>query len=347
MRFVILKKQLLANTHTTVTTTAHFDSFLNEVVETVPMDQVFDALKVPPKYLTINVKGKYLTEVLLRAITPCYLRGTEVIVNGIHFPVCTSNPQYLYIWQDQVPAKLPQHLKDAFYNYRLRGSLYNELVAWNQSRIQLATNKSKFKWELAENFYKSLFKTFYGKIKVLSPNKKTFFESTAELDLENWIPNANPLTQEEQTYLAWAETHQYLKALGLPDCSFQIGSQHRITSHGVTNEPILINKSDINAVLTASVFKKKVQSGDKSSVWKASSSRFVTSVAKQSENIQMLKWYLSLPTEELESLLLPGWHVCPECGSLYNEHEGCCSIEPIKFIPYNENHEEECDMYLD
>jgi hypothetical protein len=310
MKFVLIKKQQLEQTVVTITTNAHYDLNSQEVIETVDFGALTNALRIPPEHIVVYVKGNYLTEGLIKAITPCYLRGSLITINGIDFPRCTCNPQYFYVWQEKVPASLPAYLKDAYYNFKLRGELYNDLTAWNQARIAKANSYSKFKWSVAEDFYKTLYKTFLGKLKVLSPNKKTFFEATAELDVENWVKPSAPLSVEEQAFLNEYTANQYAKALGLQDVTIQLSTRHRITEHGVTDEPIVTCKQDIANGLVAGFFRNKTKSGDKLSSWNSTSSTYVVSHTKERENIETLRWYLSLPRETLEELLLPGWHFC-------------------------------------
>lgn len=354
MKFVLIKKQGLNPNTIKITTKAFFDRDYEEIVETVDIDALKDTIKIPVQELDIDVKGKYLTEALIKAITPAYLRGTQIVINGIEFPICKANPQYFYIWQDKVPTSLPEHLKKAFYSYNLRGDLYQELVEWNQSRVTLATEKSKFKWGLAEEFYKELFKQLkpFG-IKVCSPNKKTFYEATAELDIEAYLKPQAPLTKDEQDFLYMAEANQYIKAFGLQDTSFRIGIHHRTTKHGTTEEPCLVSEYDIEMAVSAQSFNRKDKreiegfvddEGFEVKSWNSTASSVVVSHQRERENIETLKWFLSLDKKTQEEFLLPGWKFCPVCGKLYHELDGCysgntCHVKEIEIIPYNENHD--------
>lgn len=358
MKFILIQKQPLTNQNVKVTSKAFFDTDYNEVLETVNIDALRDTIKCPPQSINIEVKGRYLTEILIKTITPAYLRGTKITVNGIEFPVCSRNPQYFYQWQERIPSSLPEHLKEAYKSFRLRGNLYQELVEWNQSRIARATEASKFKWFLAEDFYKQLFKALTpAHIKVLSPNKKTFYEAMAELDVENVLRPQSALTDEEQSYLNFAEVNNYIRAFGLQDTSVMLGTHHRTTPHGTTDEPILISGYDIQQAVTASSFNRKDgrdlegyidDDGFEVKSWNSSHSYNVTLPAKQRENIETLKWFLSQPKDIQTEFLMPGWHFCPECGRLYHENEGCydgdiCHIPEVEFVPYNENHSDEED----
>lgn len=356
MKFVLIKKQGLTQKQVSIVSKAFFDPDFNEILETVNIDSLKEAIKLPPESINLTIKGKYLTEVLIKAITPAYLRGTQIIVNGIKFPVCNCNPQYFYTWQDKVPASLPTHLKDAFYSYNLRGALYQELVEWNQSRIALATEKSKFKWSVAEEFYKQLFKALTPKrIKVLSPNKKTFFEAMAEMDVEAYLQPQAPLTKEEEQFLVMADLKNYIRAFGLQDTTVRIGTHHRTTKHGTTDEPCVISSYDIEMAVTAQSFNRKDNrevegyvddEGFEVKSWNSASSAVVTCHGKERENIETLKWFLSLDKATQEEFLLPGWRFCPVCGKLYHEIDGCydndiCHVAEVEFIPYNENHDNE------
>lgn len=357
MKFVVIKKQGLTQNKVSVVSKAFFDKDFNEVLETVDISTLKDAIKLPPESIDITVKGRYLTEILIKTITPAYLRGTQIIVNGIKFPVCKSNPQYFYQWQDRVPSSLPEHLKQAYYSYKLRGELYQELVTWNQSRIAKATEASKFRWSLAEQFYKDLFKQLSSTgIRVLSPNKKTFYEATAELDVEAYLQPQEALSKEESDFLFRADINNYIRAFGLQDTTFQIGVHHRTTPHGTTEEPCIISAYDIEMAVTAQSFNHKDgrevegyinDDGFEVKSWNSASSSLVVSHQRERENIETLKFFLSLDRPTQEEFLMPGWHFCPVCGRLYNELDGCEDhVEPIDFVPYNENHsdeDEDCD----
>lgn len=359
MKFILIQKQSLTNQNVKVITKAFYDRDFQEVYETVDIDLLQETIKYPPQSIDIEIQGNYLTEVLIKAITPAYLRGSKITVNGIEFATCQRNPQYFYQWQDKVPSTLPEHLKEAYKSFNLRGSLYQELVEWNQSRIARATECSKFKWHLAEQFYKDLYKALTPQhIKVLSPNKKTFYECIAELNIENVLRPQKPLNKEEQTYLDIAKLKNYVKAFGLQDTSIRLGVRHRTTPHGTTEEPILVSSYDIQMSVTANSFNRKDNreiegyindDGFEVKIWNSTGFNNVNLPYKERENIETLKWFLSQPKDIQEEFLMPGWHFCPICGKLYHENEGCydgdiCHITEIEFIPYNENHGDE-DYY--
>ena len=353
MKFVLITKQPLTDDVINVTSQAFFDQETDSVLETVNINVLKDFIKEPPKAINITLKPVskkaklYFTEVLIRTITPAYLRGTVITVNGHTFEQCTRNPQYLYTWQDRIPSSLPSHLKQAYYDYKLRGKLYDELVAWNQSRISLAQNRSKFKWVLAEKFYKDLHKALAVKgIKVQSPNQKTIFEYMAEKYLEDVTKPQAPLTLEESSYLNMANANNYIRAFGLQDCDVMVNTRHRKTAHGITEEPYLTNLHELEQTSTARFFNRKHAEDTPKTVWNSSTAFTITCPSKQRENIESLKWFLSQPQDIQELFLMPGWHFCPECGKLYHENDGCyendyCHVREITFVPYNENHDEE------
>jgi hypothetical protein len=98
MKFILIQKQPLTNQNVKVTTKAFFDSEFNEVLETVDIDTLRETIKCPPQSISIEVRGRYLTEILIKTITPAYLRGSKITVNGVEFPSCQRNPQYFYQW---------------------------------------------------------------------------------------------------------------------------------------------------------------------------------------------------------------------------------------------------------
>lgn len=359
MKFITIQKQELASKTINIKSNAFYDTDHQEVVETVDIQALQEALRIPPQAINITSK-KYLTEVLLKTITPAYLRGSNITINNIPFKPCTSNPQYFYTWTTSVPSKLPQHLKEAYRSYQLRGDLYNELLAWNQKRIELAKEASKFKWHFAEQFYKDIYKTFHKTLRVQSPNKKTFFEATAELDFANWCPQAQPLTEAEERNLHIINTQNYNRAFGLQSTEIQFSYRHRTTKHGTTEEITLVSDADIHGAITSDAYMKHTNQqregyvndeGFEVFTWLNKSKTTVSSHTKERENILSIKWILSLPKNQQEELLLPGWHFCPVCNKLYHETEGCYTfdrngneiihIEPVTFLSYNENHSEE------
>ena len=363
MKFITIQKQQLQPKVVNIKSSAFYDSELNEVMETVDIQTLKEALRIPVQTINITV-GKYITEVLLQTITPAYLRGSQITINGITFKPCTSNPQYFYSWTEKVPSSLPQHLKDAFKSFKLRDNLYQELVEWNQSRIKLAEEHSKFKWTFAEEFYKDIYKTFEH-LRVQSPNKKTFFEANAELDFATWCPQAKPLTEAEQRNIDIINQQRYAQAFGLQSTEVQYSYRHRTTKHGTTEEITLVSDSDMENARTSASFMKHTNQqregytnneGFEVFSWLNNSKSTITSHTKERENIQAIKWILNLPKETQEELLLPGWHFCPICNKLYHESEGCYTldrngneithVEEISFVPYNENHtdeNEDCD----
>lgn len=364
MKFITIQKQQLEPKTINVKSTAYFDRDFNEVLETVNIENLKEILRIPPQNINITV-GKYITEILLRTITPCYLRGSKIKINNIEFKPCKNNPQYFYSWIDKIPSSLPQHLKDAYKSFKLRDNLYQELVEWNQQRIQLAEKHSRFKWNFVEDFYKDIFKTFQN-IRVQSPNKKTFFEATAELNFDNWCPKTQALSEAEQRNIDIIEQQHYARAFGLQITELQYSFRHRTTKHGTTEEITLVSDADINSATTSNSYSKHINQqqegyvddeGFKVFSWLTTTKLRATSHTKERENIKTIKWILNLPKSEQETFLLPGWHFCPVCNKLYYENEGCSTIdrngneiihvEAVDFVPYNENHSDEEEYALD
>lgn len=363
MKFITIQKQALQPKVVNVHSKAAYIPEFMEVAETVDIQALKEALRIPVETINITT-GRYLTEILLQTITPSYLRGSQITINGVAFTPCKVNPQYFYSWTDKIPSSLPQHLKDAYRNFSLRDNLYSELVTWNQSRIKLAEEHSKFKWSFAEEFYKDIFKALRN-IQVQSPNKKTFFEANAELDFANWCPKATPLTEAEQRNIDIIDSLNYSRAFGLQSTEIEYSYKHRTTQHGTTEEITIISDSDIDNAKQSSAYMKHIgveregytdDTGFTVYTWLSTSKSTTTSHVKERENIQAIKWILALPKETQEELLLPGWHFCPICNKLYHESKGCYGmnkdgtevvhVEELTMLPYNENHdveEDECN----
>lgn len=364
MKFINITKQELNPVTITITSNAYYDPDYSEVLETVNIAHLREQIKHPPLEIRITTK-RYLTEVLLRTITPCYLRGSRIIINGKACKQVTCNPQYFFKWVESIPSKLPQNLKDAYRSFNLKGELYNELITWNQARVEKAKSASQFKWEIAEQWYKNLYKYFNThKIVVQSPNKKTFYEAQAELDFEQWCPIAHALTIEESEFLIRAESKNYIRAFGLQDTTFQVGSHHRTTPHGTTYEEVITNANAINSTITNNYFLEKDGSNNENSFtddtgfvvqqWNSTRSHQVVSHTKERENIISLKFFLSLSRADQQELLLPGWSFCSKCNcAVHESHEHCeiCDQANPNFrelIPYNDDtHDNNDDDDLD
>lgn len=352
MKFINITKQELNPVTVTIASNAYYDTDYSEVLETVDIAHLRESIKHPPKEIRVTTK-RYLTEVLLKTITPAYLRGSRIIINGKACKQVTCNPQYFFNWTKSIPSKLPQHLKDAYRSFNLKGALYNELVTWNQARIERAKSASQFKWEIAEQWYKNLYKYFRPRIIVQSPNKKTFYEAQAELDFEQWCPTAHALTIEESEFLVSAEAKNYTRAFGLQDTTFLVGSHHRTTPHGTTYEPIITDSATIDAQITNNYFHRKNGSDNKNSFiddtgfvvqqWNSTRSHQVVSHTRERENIMTLKFFLSLSRSDQQEFLLPGWRLCSECNcAVHESHEYCemCDHANPNFcelVPYNDD----------
>lgn len=368
MKFITIQKQDLQNNLVSIKSEASFDSELNQIIETVDIANLRDILRLPPKKIVITV-NRCITEVLLQAITPSYLRGSQIVINNVAFEPCKSNPQYFYKWVEQIPSTLPQHLKDAYRAFKLRDELYQELVEWNQSRIRLAEEHSKFKWSFAETFYKEVFKTFhntrvrtgnpkkpYCTMVVQSPNQKTFYEAVAELAFESYCPQAKALSSDEQRNIDIINTQRYAQAFGLQDTTIDYAFRHRTTKHGTTDEITVVSGYDIENAITSDSYMRHTnqqregyigEDGFETFIWLSKSRNTVSSHVKERENIQTIKWILSLDKDTQKEFLAPGWHFCPICNKLYHENTGCYGkdkfgnevvhVDEITFVPYKDD----------
>lgn len=255
-------------------------------------------------------------------------------------------------------------------NY-LPNNLWVALDEYSQHRIEKCKqyNKTRFNYDIAEQWYKDLMfaiptltahmpkyqpktKSKYvikatsdkpedkpedkepaPVFKVFSPNKKTFYEFTAETNfnksLELLKPGLRPLTTEEIAFLK-----QYAPAYGIeiPQFAWRINS--RKTEHGYTYEPervLVVKQSDIDRTYVnpankrnkLPVLSKFVRDGYK---------------VKYNDNDKLLRdsytqliWMMK--HDKKGSFLASGYHHCPICHKIFHETQGCDGhIEPIEFI---------------
>ena len=308
-------------------------------------------------YKTISIVNvRSLSADLLSLLTPHYLGGTEIIVNGLHFVNRYAKPRYSYHWTEFNRQSIPSSLakfpvgKSTFLtelakvrtNY-LPNNLWIALDDYSQDRIKKCIAYNHFDFALAENWYKELMHTIPCLTKlmpssknpnapkafrVFSPNAKTFYEFTAEQcfkkSLEQLQPGLRPLNAEELAFLK-----QYAPAYGIeiPQFAWRINS--RKTKHGYTYEPervLVVKQSDIEKTYydkrNTNNLPKFVRDGYK---------------VKYDDNDKLLRdsytqliWMMKHCDD---SILATGYHRCPICHCIYHEKDGCLDhIEPIEYI---------------
>lgn len=305
---------------------------------------------------------------LLSRLTPQYLRGCEIVFdtqskkfNRTYKLPVTPNDCFNYKWElldfsKPIPKALANlefklgevtttylsylnNNKSSIQHY-IPNELWVALDKYSQDRITKCKeyNQKTLDYTFAEEWYKKLWKhCHFYKIKVYSPNEKTYPEAKAELDFVNDIlhncrlqKGLQPLNEEQVAFL-----RKYARAYGVEIPTFQWKMNSRKTNHGYTQEPervlngmshteweqVIVDQRNINRGLT---YKPAfVRQG---------------LVVKECENDKFLReayfQLLWIMKHMGDQALMPGWKRCPVCHKIYREHDGCeCgACPPVEIV---------------
>ena len=295
-------------------------------------------------YKTIVVKncdtvGSTLTSLL----TPHYLAGTTIEIDGVRFINPCPKTRYQYNWVDFNRFAIPKSLANRKVGQttfleeisKVRGNfipnnLWTAIDDYSKERIAKCKEHNTFDFSRAENWYKELMGC--GAFKFYSPNTKTRYEFEAEQEFANsleQLPDGlRPLDESEKAFL-----RTYAPAYGIELQTFDWRINTRKTKHGYTQEPERIYK----ALSQADAERAYVDPRNKDKgVYIPKFCRDGLKI-KSNENEKLLRdAYLSLMwmlRQKDDSLLMPGYRRCPICHKIYRETDGCDGhIAPIEFI---------------
>lgn len=294
-------------------------------------------------YKTITIKNcNTVGSTLTSLLTPHYVAGTTIVINGITFNNPYPKTQYKYNWINFDKYRIPKSLancnvgaktfldalQESKSNY-LSKELWKALTDYNQQRIAQcrAYNADYIQ---AEQWYKELMGC--GAFKFYSPNAKTRYEFDAEQEFANSFElleqGLRPLDESEKAFLC-----TYAPAYGIELQTFDWRINTRKTKHGYTQEPERVyralSQSDAERAYADPRNKDK-------GVYIPKFCRDGLKI-KSAENEKLLRdAYLSLMwmlRQKDDSLLMPGYRRCPICHKIYRETDGCDGhVAPIEFI---------------
>ena len=299
---------------------------------------------------------------LLNRLTNQYLHGAEIqfLTPSRKFERSykIKHPRnfYSYKWTPlDLSAPIPKSLAHFEFNYNGKSTTYLEAISslsstrylpneiwtaldkYSKQQIDKCREFNKGDYDCAEQWYKDLMKDcIQYKIKVYSPNRKTYYEVMSELDFEkckvHLEPGEKPLTDEQIAFL-----HKYAPAYGVEIPTFNWRINSRKTEHGYTEEPERVyangmSNTDWSRIIPDSRNSNKQEYYLPKSVRQNLKVQSMDSPKLLLDAYNQLNWIINNLKDEG---LMPGYARCPECGQIYRESEGCeCgACKPIEFIP--------------
>lgn len=327
-----------------------FDEILNAYL---PYTRLFEHITIKnfntiPEALMNRLTNQYLHGTTIQFITPS--RGFDKT-----YSAPASTPFYTYKWTPlDLTAPVPKSLASFEFEYKgakttylnalktltstrfLPTEIWEALDDYSQARIRECRDFNRGNYSYAEDWFKQLMHDCVAhKMKMFSPNIKTYYEVTAEINFEKQCELARlkkglrPLNQQELLFL-----HKYASAYGVEIPTFQWKINSRKTDHGYTQEP------------------ERVMNGMSTLDWSrviydarnAKKGNMLPAFVRQGLNVRscendkllrdayfQLRWLMK---HMKDSALMPGYKRCPKCHSIYKEHEGCeCGYcTPIEFV---------------
>ena len=298
---------------------------------------------------------------LLSRLTNQYLHGAEIqFVTPSRKFDCTyriHHPKkfYSYEWEPlDLSAPVPRSL--AYFEFVYQGKrttylnairslsstkflpndIWNALDIYSKQQIDKCREFNKGDYDCAEQWYKDLMKDCIShKIKMYSPNKKTYYEVIAEIDFEKskvfLAPDEQPLTQKQLSFL-----YKYAPAYGVEIPTFNWRINSRKTEHGYTEEIERVYANGMSSEEWSKIIPDS-RNYNKNEYFLPKSVRNNLKVQSVENPKLLLDAYKQL-NWIIDNLkddgLMSGYARCPECGEIYRESHGCeCgACKPIEFL---------------
>lgn len=302
-------------------------------------------------YKQINIVNcTFVSANIVSAITPAYLAGTIISINGRKF--VNPNPKYRYSYQwidfnrNAIPKALAEfkvgqstflaELQKVKGNY-LPNNLWLAIDDYSQERIAKCVEYNKFDFACAEQWYKELMNMNNKKFHIYSPNEKTWFEHKAETWFEKSLkdyqlqPGLRALDADELAFLK-----KYASAYGIEIPEFQWRYNYHKTKHGYTTEPEIITGGASLSDL-AKCYVDPRNKGKQETLPRSIREDYMIKTCDNDKLIRDAYFQLMyLMRLKDDSFLMPGYKRCPICHQIYRESEGCEGhIEPITLINAN------------
>lgn len=283
------------------------------------------------------INCKTLSASVVSAITPAYLSGTVISINGVQFVNPKPKYRYGYQWIDfnrnTIPKSLAEfkvgqstflaELQKVRSNY-LPNNLWLAIDDYSQERIAKCIEYNKFDFECAEHWYKELMNMNGKLFRVYSPNEKTWYEWTAEKWFEQSLqdvqlaPGLRALDTDELAFLK-----EYASAYGIEIPELQWRYNYHKTAHGYTREPELIT----GGASLSDLSKCYVDPRNKGKQDILPRSVREDYMIKTCDNDKLIRdayeQLIYLMRLKDDNMLMPGYKRCPVCHKIYRENDGC------------------------
>lgn len=293
---------------------------------------------------------------LLSRLTNQYLHGCNIVFETPSrkfehsFKLNNAPAFYSYKW---VPLDLskpvPRSLADFKFKYRgeettylqaikslhnttyLPNEIWVALDTYSQNRINQCRRHNQGDYEMAELWYKDLMKlaNAHG-IKCFSPNKKTYYEVTAELifekDCKVFQQAVTPLTDQE---LAFLQANARAYGISIPKFQWRINT--RKTDHGYTQEPEVCYLGMSASDISRATYDPRNNNNLPKFARHGLQIKELDNTYLLRQAYDNLMWIINNCGDDM---LMDGYKRCPKCGELHLESQGCgCGYcKPIEYI---------------
>ena len=301
---------------------------------------------------------KTLSASVTTSLTPHYLAGTIIEINGVTFTNPHPKYRYQYSWVEfnrtSIPKSLAEfkvgqsnfltELQKVTSNF-LPNNLWTALDEYSQMRIAKCKAYNTFDFTNAENWYKELMAC--PNFNFFSPNSKTRYEFEAEKAFKASLVHLNPgeraLDEEEKHFL-----RTYAPAYGIEIPQFVWRYDFHKTKHGYTREPVRL----VGGASDTELAKCYIDSRNKNKQEQLPRDVRSDYLPKSYDNEKLIRdaYFQLIYIMRLkdDSFLMPGYKRCPVCHKIYRESEGCEGhIEPITFVQANNLFYGDCSEYHD
>ena len=329
------------------------DTFLEELL---PYTRIYE---------TINIKNFLtLSESLISRLTNQYLHGANIIIEtpsrnfSKAYQLKNARPFYAYQWVKlDLTAPIPKSLASFEFTYNKKQTTYLDAIkslpntnylpneiwkaldVYSQQQLEKCRTYNQGNYTYAEEWFKTLMKDcMRADMRMFSPNEKTYYEATAELQFDKDCAmfqlqqGLRPLNNRELIFL-----RKYAPAYGVEIQQFSWHDNSRKTNHGYTVEPEVIFANGLSAddINRATFDPRTARRGIEQLP------RFVRRglIANTQDNDKLLRdayfqlvWIMKNLKDDG---LMPGYKRCPMCHEIYRETQGCeCGFETaVELVP--------------
>lgn len=327
------------------------DAFLNDLL---PYSKILAQISIK-NFLT-------LPKSLISHLTNQYLHGAEIIIETPArkfrktYKLGNSKPLYSYQWVPlDLTAPMPKSLASFKFTYNgqettyldaiktltstkyLPNEIWNALDIYSQQMIAKCREYNQGNYASAEEWFKTLMKDcMQANIRIYSPNEKTYYEATAEIQFDKDCAELQlqeglrPLNNRELIFLK-----KYAPAYGVEIKKFMWHDNSRKTNHGYTVEPEVVM-----AGMSANDWSRATFDPRNANRNVEQLPKFVRRGLRvnSNDNDKLLReayfqllWIMKNLKDEG---LMPGYKRCPHCHEIYKESQGCeCGYErSIEFV---------------